>query len=248
MAEQHCFIGTAGWGIAAAHAPRLPGTGTQLARYARGLNAVEIDSSFYRPHRRETYERWADSAPADFRFSVKLPNTITHDHRLADTSALIGEFLAHVGGLGKKLGVLLVQLPPSLAFDASIAEAFLAELRAQSDAGIALEPRHASWFEREAEALLERHLVARVAADPANFDGADMPAGWRGLAYFRLHGSPRVYHSDYPPESLGVIERQMDEAARAAQEVWCIFDNTAQGHALGNALDLAAMTLAIKSH
>ncbi|MDH6231384.1 uncharacterized protein YecE (DUF72 family) [Mesorhizobium soli] len=248
MAEQHCFIGTAGWNIAAAHAQRLPGTGTQLARYACGLNAVEIDSSFYRPHRRETYERWADSVPAEFRFSVKLPNTITHDQRLADCSALIGEFLAHANGLGKKLGVLLVQLPPSLAFDAPTAEVFLAELRAESDAGIALEPRHASWFEPEAEALLARYRVARVAADPAHFAAADMPAGWQGLAYFQLHGSPRVYHSDYVPESLGAIERQVDEATRAGREVWCIFDNTAQGHALGNALDLATAMSAIRSH
>lgn len=248
MAHRSCFIGTAGWAIAANDAERLPGPGSHLQRYGRGLNAVEINSSFYRPHRNETYRRWAETVPQDFRFSVKLPKTITHECRLAGCSELLDEFFAQASGLGEKLGVILVQLPPSLRFEAQIAEAFLADLRTRSDAAIALEPRHASWFEPQAEAILEQHHVARVAADPARFSGADEPAGWHGLAYFRLHGSPRIYYSDYAPESLRAVERQIAQAARSAKEVWCIFDNTAQGHALGNALDLAAAISTIRSH
>lgn len=248
MAHRSCFIGTAGWAIAANDAERLPEPGSHLQRYGRGLNAVEINSSFYRPHRYETYRRWAETVPQGFRFSVKLAKTITHERRLVACSELLDEFFAQASGLGEKLGVILVQLPPSLRFEAEVADAFLADLRTRSGAAIALEPRHASWFEPQAEAILERHHVARVAADPARFAGADEPAGWRGLAYFRLHGSPRIYYSDYAPESLRAVERQIDEAARAAREVWCIFDNTAQGHALGNALDLATAISAVRSH
>lgn len=244
MAHRSCFIGTAGWAITANEAERLPGPGSHLQRYGRGLNAVEINSSFYRPHRYETYERWAGTVPADFRFSVKLPKTIPHERRLVACADLLDEFFAQASGLGGKLGVILVQLPPSLRFEAEIVENFLADLRTRTAVGIAAEPRHASWFEDDAEAILEQHCVARVAADPTRFAGGDAPAGWPGLAYFRLHGSPRVYYSDYEPQTLDAIAQRMDEAALAAREVWCIFDNTTQGHALGNALDLAAATSA----
>ena len=234
------FIGTAGWSIASRQAERLPGAGTHLERYGRVLGAVEIDSSFYRPHRRETYARWAASVPEGFRFSVKMPRAVTHRHRLIDCLAPLDEFIAQIAGLGGKLGAILIQLPPSLRFDAPTAARFFATLRERSAAPLALEPRHASWGDPEAEALLQGHGIARVAADPPPFEGADAPAGWPRLAYFRLHGTPRIYYSDYPPERLESIQRQVEAAARTAETVWCIFDNTAQGHALDNALDLAA--------
>jgi len=234
------FIGTAGWSIASRQAERLPGAGTHLERYGRVLGAVEIDSSFYRPHRRETYARWAASVPEGFRFSVKMPRAVTHRHRLIDCLAPLDEFIAQIAGLGGKLGAILIQLPPSLRFDAPTAARFFATLRERSAAPLALEPRHASWGAAEAEALLQGHGIARVAADPPPFEGADAPAGWPRLAYFRLHGTPRIYYSDYPPERLESIQRQVEAAARTAETVWCIFDNTAQGHALDNALDLAA--------
>src|SRR5882757_510271 len=78
------WIGCAGWSIPTHLADRFPATGTHLERYASRFNAVEINSSFYRPHQTKTYSRWADSTPADFRFSVKLPQEITHRRRLVD--------------------------------------------------------------------------------------------------------------------------------------------------------------------
>ena len=83
---------------------------------------MEINSSFYRPHRTATYERWAASVPEDFRFAVKVPKAITHERRLKDASDLLDRFLSEAGGLGPKLGPLLVQLPPSLSFQAGIAD------------------------------------------------------------------------------------------------------------------------------
>src|SRR5687768_16375503 len=109
-------IGCAGWSLPRDSWPQFPETGTHLQRYAQRLNAVEINSSFYRPHQPATYERWAASVPAGFRFSVKVPKTITHESRLRSCDALLASFLAQATGLGDKLGCLLVQLPPSLAF------------------------------------------------------------------------------------------------------------------------------------
>src|SRR5579863_204234 len=113
-------IGCAGWGLSSAVAASFPGEGTHLERYSHVLTCVEINSSFYKPHREQTYAHWAESVPDSFRFSVKLPKAITHDARLVDTEALLDEFLQAAGQLGDKLGCWLVQLPPSLPFDHDI--------------------------------------------------------------------------------------------------------------------------------
>lgn len=78
--------------------------GSHLERYGAVLNAVEINTSFYRPHRTATYTRWAASVPEDFRFAVKVPKTITHERRLKDVGELLDRFLSEAGGLGPKLG------------------------------------------------------------------------------------------------------------------------------------------------
>src|SRR5689334_17239458 len=110
-------VGTAGWAIPRPVAERFPAEGSGLARYAARFDAVEINSTFYRSHRPATYARWVASTPPQFRFAVKLPRTITHEARLADSAARIAAFRAEAAQLGEKLGPLLVQLPPSLAYD-----------------------------------------------------------------------------------------------------------------------------------
>lgn len=231
-------IGTAAWALPRAVRDLFSEGASNLERYAGRLHATEINTSFYRPHRRATYARWAASVPEDFRFAVKLPKAITHEARLVQCTPLIERFAEEIAGLGDKRGPVLVQLPPKLAFDAAPATRFFDELRSTLGGSIACEPRHPSWFEPEADSLLTRYKVARVAADPAPFEGAGHPGGWRELAYFRLHGSPRVYWSRYEADALAVwAERMRDEAA----ESWMIFDNTASGAATENALDFAAL-------
>lgn len=239
MTDAPTHIGTAGWSVPARYAARFPAEGSHLERYARRLNAVEINTSFYRPHRRATYERWAASVPAEFRFAVKLPRTMTHEHRLAACGDLLDRFVSEVEGLGPKLGVLLVQLPPSLAFDAEVVEGFFAELRRRTAAPVACEPRHAGWFGPEVEGLLQRLRVARVAADPVRAPGAGDPDGWDGLVYYRLHGSPKIYTSDYDEAVLAGMRRRLQAHRAAGVPAWCIFDNTAAFAALGNALTVA---------
>ncbi|MGF6230670.1 uncharacterized protein YecE (DUF72 family) [Inquilinus ginsengisoli] len=236
MTDIPIYIGTAGWSVPSRYADRFPAEGSHLDRYARRLNAVEINTSFYRPHRRETYERWAASVPAEFRFAVKLPRTMTQERRLKDCGDRLDRFAAEVAGLGLKLGVVLVQLPPSLAFEAATVEGFFAELRRRIDAPAACEPRHASWFGPEAETLLAALRVARVAADPVRAPGDGEPGGWDGLVYYRLHGSPRIYYSDYDEAVLAGMRRRLQTHRAAGVPAWCIFDNTAAFAALGNAL------------
>ena len=230
------YVGTAGWSIPRAAQARFPPGESHLARFAQVLPAVEINSTFYRPHRAGTFERWAASVPRSFRFSIKIPRAITHDQRLAGSAGLLDEFLASLAPLGSRAGCLLVQLPPSLVFDGRVARAFFKALRKRFDRGIALEPRHASWFEARAGLLMNEFEVARVAADPPRVAGGGDPGGWPGLAYFRLHGSPRIYYSPYEDDCLEALAEKLRVLRRRRVPTWCIFDNTAHGAATGNAL------------
>lgn len=232
------FVGCAGWSLSRQSASCFPSSGTQLQRYASRLPAVEINTSFYRPHQPKTYARWAEAVPASFRFAVKLPRAITHERRLRDVEHPLTEFFAQAGALGAKLGCVLVQLPPSLIFDPLITAVFLAALRERHAGDIALEPRHSTWFGGSAERLLREQHVARVAADPAIVPAAAEPGGDGALVYWRLHGSPRTYFSNYDDARLDAIARRVHASARVARTVWCIFDNTALGAALPNALGL----------
>ncbi|MBI0538221.1 DUF72 domain-containing protein [Roseomonas sp. KE2513] len=232
------LIGTAGWSIPKQHAESFPGTGSHLERYAARLPAVEINSSFYRPHRPATYARWAASVPPGFRFSVKVPREITHTRRLVDAEEPLDRFLAEVQALGDRLGPLLIQLPPSLRYDQAVVERYFSSFRDRFSGLLACEPRHETWFTDAAEATLAAHGIARVAADPAVVPRAAEPGAWPGLVYHRLHGSPEIYRSPYSKAQVTALARAMSGGGREAGEAWCIFDNTAAGEATHNALQL----------
>jgi uncharacterized protein YecE (DUF72 family) len=230
-------IGTAGWSIPKQYATDFPMDGTHLIRYSQNLNCAEINSSFYRSHRLSTWTKWAESVREDFRFSVKAPKTITHDAKLACTPELLRAFLAEAKALANKLGPILFQLPPKAAFDHAVAEVFLALFRDLYPGPAVFEPRHATWFTAEADQLLKRFQIARVAADPAPAPEAATPAGWSNLIYYRLHGFPRMYYTQYTEPFLQFLATTIARQQRMA-DVWCIFDNTASGAALGDTLTL----------
>jgi uncharacterized protein YecE (DUF72 family) len=233
-------IGTAGWSVPPRVGEHFPAEGTSLERYSARFRCAEINSTFHRSHRHSTYEKWAASTPSDFRFSAKLPKTITHGQKLAGCEELLCVYLDEVAGLGERLAVHLVQLPPSLQYDERLARGFFEMLRERTNLTIACEPRHASWFEPAADALLAGMQVARVAADPAKVDQAAVPGGWPGLAYYRLHGSPVMYRSSYDDGRLEAYATQIG-GSLAAADSWCIFDNTASSAATGDALALSRM-------
>ncbi|AZF42996.1 hypothetical protein C4J87_2839 [Pseudomonas sp. R1-43-08] len=227
------YVGCAGWSLPREHWPAFAEQGTHLQRYASRFNAVEINSSFYRPHLPKTYERWRESVPAGFRFSVKVPKRITHELRLQQCDTALDEFLAQCLQLDEKLGCLLVQLPPSLRYEPLVAGAFFEALRQRFAGTVVLEPRHASWL--AAGALLQSLEIGWVSADPAVIAAGD---AWHGVRYWRLHGSPRIYHSAYGHERVQAYARLLRQSIEEGIPTWCIFDNTASGHAVADALDL----------
>jgi uncharacterized protein YecE (DUF72 family) len=236
------YIGTAGWSIPKQYAAELPHTGTHLERYSQTLPCAEINSSFYRPHRLSTWEKWAASVPDGFRFSVKAPKTITHEAKLACTPEQLKIFLTEVKGLADKLGPILFQLPPKSAFNPAVAKTFFALLRDLHSGPVVFEPRHPTWFTAEAADLLQQFQIARVAADPAPVPEAATPGGWNNLIYYRLHGSPRMYYSAYGEPYLQSLAATITHQRKTA-EVWCIFDNTASGAALGDVMTLQRLLI-----
>jgi uncharacterized protein YecE (DUF72 family) len=235
--SRRVLVGTAGWSIPLAVRNRCPGEGTHLERYSRVFSCAEINSSFHRPHGVSTYGKWAGSTPPDFRFAVKVPRTITHEQQLRRARLPLQRFLAETAGLGDKRGPLLVQLPPSLRFEARIAGRFFELVRAAYGGFLVCEPRHETWFSAQAEALLVRFKVARVAADPPPAAGAGLPGGWTGIVYYRLHGAPRKYWSKYDNDYLGALAPAV-RAISPSVDAWCVFDNTASGAALENAWEM----------
>ena len=237
------FVGTAGWSIRREHQDLFGAGPSHLARYATRFCGVEINSSFYRPHRPATYAKWAAGVPDGFRFAVKLPRAITHEARLVGVGNGLAKFLSECTALGEKLGALLIQLPPSLKFENRAATEFLTTLRAQTDTVAVLEPRHPSWFAPKGDALLREFRVARAAVDPepAGVEIASDPGGDPSIIYFRLHGSPKIYYSDYNDAHLRALAKRLRAARQAGSEVWCIFDNTALGHATQNGRALQAI-------
>lgn len=237
-------IGLAGWSEAVGRygtlLPKTAGEGaTGLQRYAATFDFVEINSSFYRQIRPATYEKWAAEVPDGFAFSVKMHRLLTHYTRLKNTK-LLEDFFGSVSGLGRKLVVVLVQLPPTLVFDREVAGRFFEALRMLYRGCVVCEPRHVSWSGYEAGDLLAKHSVGRVLTEiPA--DGADV---WRDATpqiplYVRLHGTPRKYYSSYSGEDLDRLARFL--AGHEGRRRYVIFDNTAGPAGVRNALELRRM-------
>jgi uncharacterized protein YecE (DUF72 family) len=231
LVRMKLLVGTAGWTVPKQHlalfsAPGEGGKRSHLERYASRLCCTEINSSFHRPHRRTTWERWA-------------PKAVTHIAKLVNTGGALLEFFDAVRGLGNKLGPVLVQLPPKLAFDDGIAREFFTTLRELHPGAVVLEPRHPSWFTASVDQLLRSFEIARAAADPPKGSKlAARPGGWQSPLYWRLHGVPRTYNSEYDENSMQAFAQQLQSLENVSwnDEVWVIFDNTALGHATANAV------------
>jgi uncharacterized protein YecE (DUF72 family) len=232
------LIGCAGWGLSSANKHLFPEMGSHLGSYAAILPCVEINTSFYRLHRPETYARWRDSVPDSFRFSVKLLRTITHFKRLQDCKTDLAQFLETVSPLEKKWGCLLVQFPPSFQFPGTLAKEFFSLLRELVKTDIVCEPRHPSWFQEDIYKWMNTSGISYVEADPPVAGRYNAINQGQETQYIRLHGSPLIYHSSYSEDYLDQLACTLQMNYASGVSSWCIFDNTASGAAIDNAISL----------
>ena len=199
------YLGTMGFSYADWAGPFYPETLAQskyLGYYSRFFNAAEIDSTFYGTPKLATVKRWLAAAPVDFCFCPKTPRTITHEKGLQSAHLDMAEFLRVMRELKEKLGVILIQLPPSFGIDQfEFLDTFLSEL--PTDLRFAVEFRHSSWHQPRTENLLQRHKVCWTATEYPH-----LPRGIRLTAnfiYFRLIGR----HGQFPHHD----REQMDRSA-----------------------------------
>ncbi|TMI76813.1 MAG: DUF72 domain-containing protein [Bacillati bacterium ANGP1] len=182
------YIGTSGFSYpewkGSFYPADLP-NGEMLRFYGQMFLTVELNNTFYRYPGEDTLAQWAAAVPPEFRFSVKAHRRITHNKRLVDVDGDVAFLFERLRRLGDRLGSILFQLPPSLRFDLSLLESFLASLRPGGQT--VLEFRHNSWRNEAVYRLLETHRVALCVAET---DEEMQPADVVGpVSYLRLHKS-----------------------------------------------------------
>jgi uncharacterized protein YecE (DUF72 family) len=233
-------IGCSGWNYRHWRGPfypeKMPVRGW-FDQYAASFGTVELNTSFYRLPKAETFAKWRDQAPPGFRYAVKAPRFITHMKKLKECAEPVRDFVERARNLGEALGPLLYQLPPRFAFDRGRAESFLALL--PPDLHHVLEFRETSWITADVLALLAAHGVGFCVHDMA---GSTTPFWSSGpLAYIRFHGGEGKYWGRYPDERLLAATDWMVDQARAGRDVWAYFNNDIHAHAIDDALTLRAM-------
>jgi uncharacterized protein YecE (DUF72 family) len=208
-----------------------------LPFYARTFATVEINSTFYHVPAEKTIERWRGVTPPSFVFAVKGSRYITHRLRLVHVHEPLGLFYSRVKGLGKKLGVVLFQMPPSVRRDDELLADFLGLL----DAGVrhAIEFRHESWFDDGVYELLRRFGVAFCCQSHPKMPAVVVRSA--DFLYVRFHGVPKLYVSNYPENELARWAGMIREAAGGSASVYCYFNNDVDGHAVANARTLHSL-------
>ena len=240
----------------------------ELAYASARMTSIEVNGPFYSLQKPANWHRWRDGTPDGFVFAVKGPRFVTHIKRLRDVDAPLANFFASgVLDLGAKLGPVLWQLPPTLAFDAGLLDAFLSRLpRSSADAAAlasrhdermegrasfaagddapirhAVEVRHPS-FEDEAEEwadVLGRHGVASVTADTAGkYPRIDRTTA--DFAYARLHGEEELYASGYDDASLDRWAAWTRAHLDGGRDAYLYFDNDIKVRAPYDAMGLIA--------
>lgn len=231
------FIATASGNIHQRYRAGFPEGPSILKRYSQVFNYVEINSSFYKNHKQQTYKKWKDSVPDDFKFITKLPKQITHQQKFKTNNILeITAALEGMEGLGDKWGGLLVQTPPQLEFEPQTHPQFFHTLRQYYTRPLFLEPGNLSWAAPDAINLMTKYKITKVLADPercsipAQVDLDDL--------YFRLHGSPKIYKSSYSLKFLEQLAKDITAPRNLNKNIWITFDNTQLGFSTENALKL----------
>ncbi len=238
-------VGTSGWSYPHWLGVLYPeGTRSSefLEVYVQRFDCVELNASFYRLPKEATVRGWLRRTPEGFRFCLKMSRLVTHLKRLAEVEGRpLANFFQRFEPLRPRLGPVLVQLPPSLAFEAGRVQAFFALLRERhAEHRYALEARHKSWFEETALDLLEQYGVALVIADSGGrFPSAETVTA--DFVYLRFHGPADLYRSNYPDEMLADYARKVRDWLAQGLEVWAFFNNDVGGHAVRNALRLREM-------
>ncbi|MBX4216164.1 DUF72 domain-containing protein [Candidatus Parcubacteria bacterium] len=247
---KRAYVGTSGFVYKSWHERFYPKSMKRgfLQFYADTFDSVEVNSTFYRLPSKETFAKWAKETPKEFVFGLKLSRYITHLKRLRGVKRELTAFFGRAKSMGRKFAVLLVQLPPSLKFDAKRDGKFFDDLMAaRKKSGtapfIALEPRHISWFEgatfETVKNLAKRHGIGLVFAHSSHFPFYPPEKEYftAKFVYLRFHGPRELYASRYGKRALRPWVARVRRWVRT-MPVFVYFNDDVNGYAV---LDAAAL-------
>jgi len=237
-APGRAYIGTSGWNYAGWRDGFYGGCPERdwLAHCAARFSAIEVNATFYRLQRVETFRHWRAQTPAGFRFAIKANRYLTHNKKLADALPSIILERERARGLGPKLAAVVWQLPRNVRRNLERLEAFARALHAWRAPRHAIEFRHPSWFDDGVAACLRDHGIAVCQSDAADWPLWDVVTA--DLVYVRLHGRPVTYASAYRRGTLQAWATRIRRWLREGRDVHAYFDNDALGHAPHDALAL----------
>lgn len=234
------LVGTSGWQYRdwrGAFYPRDLAQAHWLGHYADRFAVVEVNNTFYRLPERSTFEDWAAGSPDDFVFVLKASRYLTHVKRLKDPAEPVRRFVDHAGGLGPKLGPVLLQLPPTLEAEPGRLRDALD--RFPRDVRVAVEPRHDSWFVDEVLEVLADHDAALCLVDwQYRRPPLHRTARW---GYVRLHGGRARPAPCYGKQALTWWVERIAERFDPDDDVFVFFNNDTHACAVRDATVLARL-------
>jgi uncharacterized protein YecE (DUF72 family) len=208
-----------------------------FAFYAEHFDTVEINNSFYRLPKAETFDAWRVQAPAGFSYAVKANRFLTQAKKLKDCEEPLDRMMTPFRHLQSALGPVLYQLPPRFRLNLERLEAFLELL--PKDVTNVFEFRDASWYVDDVFDTLDRHGASFCTHD---MPGMEVPRTAVGnAAYVRFHGGVGKYWGRYPDDRLLKWSDWMVDQTQKGRTVWAYFNNDIDGHAIDDALTLKAM-------
>lgn len=205
-----------------------------LTLYSKEFNAVEINSTFYRKPTAKTLLKWFEETPKDFRFFIKIPKGISHERRLKDCKEEIQEFSEHIQThLKEKLSGFLYQFPHSFKNTEENLNLIIQNL--DFDYLNVIEFRNDSWWNDEIYSILRsKKIIFSGVSFPGNLPD-DFIINNAELFYYRLHGKPILYKSEYPENEMKILAENILKSKRKG---FVFFNNTWGTAAVKNAIEL----------
>lgn len=255
--KQNIHVGCQGWNyedwVTGAGGPSIfyP-AGTRSAEmlevYARAFESVEVDSTFYAIPPTSTVEGWMKRTPQGFTFSLKLPQEITHERALANSSELLlAEFCERVRLLKEKLAAVLIQLPPQFELTVENGRALKKFVRQlPHDIRFSIEFRHADWMKESVFDFLREHNVAAALVEGQWLERADVfrliEQPTADFAYVRWMGERNLTRFDEVQRAqtagLRTWSEALSELSERVKEIYAYFSNFYEGHAAASANEL----------
>jgi uncharacterized protein YecE (DUF72 family) len=206
---------------------------SRLTYYSSKFNSIEINSSFYKIPRCQTYSNWSDQVTEDFQFSVKLWKGITHDMNFNFQKRDFEMFFSALNCLGKKKGCLLIQFPAGIPMDLAKIRIILEQIK-KMDANdcwrIAVEFRHNRWYEKPVFDMINEFNASLVLQDMPN-SHIDKLHGEPPFVYLRFHGEKGDYRGTYSADFLNRKAQEIRYWLNHGLDVYAYFNNTIGGAA-----------------